>query len=364
MRSGSSTPRRVILNDMRLVFPRFRISLRTFLIATTIVGGGIGLLIHRHVSERAAEVQLVTNGLSVSFEPWGGNGQYWAYDQDHERKEAVKTFVGRLKWRFLRHAKYVNGQRSAQLSDDPSQIGDDSIAPLEDLRHVEILYLGFQPISDDGLTHLGNLRFLKHLNLCGTKITDDGLSKLTVLSNLEYLAIEFTDVSDVGLRHIGQLRKLGDVAMMDTKITGPGLKHIGNLRRLESLGLSKNPIRSDDLRHLTRLKNLKTLYLSNTEIDDSAAIHIGQLTSLETLWIENAKVGDEFIAGISSLRNLNNLNVKGTQITNASETAICSFPRLEQFYAWDTAMDYDTMDRIKVFSDSNTEAEFDRISNQ
>lgn len=347
---------------MRLRIPRFRVSLRTFLIATTIIGVGIGLLIHSYLAERSAEARLVANGLSISFEPWGGNGQYWAYDQDHERKEAGKTFVGRLKWQFLRHAKYVNGQRSAQLSNEPSNIGDDSLAPLQDLRHVEILYLGFQPISDEGLIHLRDLHSLKHLNLCGTKITDDGLSNLTVLPNLEYLAIEFTDVSDVGLQYVGQLERLRDIAMMDTRITGPGLKHIGELSRLESLGLSDNPIRSDDLRHLTRLKNLKTLYLSNTEIDDSAASHIAQLTSLETLWVKHTKVGDKFIAGISSLRNVDNLNVEGTQITSASESAICGFPKLEQFYAWDTSMDYDTMGRIEAYADANAEARLDRIT--
>ena len=347
---------------MRMKFPRFRISLRVFLIATTIIGAGIGLFIHRHLAERGAEARLVANGLSISFEPWGGNGQYWAYDQDHERKEAGKTFAGRLKWQYLRHAKYVNGQRSAQLSDDPSNIGDDSLAPLQDLRRVEILYLGFQPISNEGLTHLRNLRSLKHLNLCGTMITDDGLSNLTVFPNLEYLAIEFTDVSDVGLRYVGQLERLRVLAMMGTKTAGPGLKHIGNLSHLESLGLSDNLIRSDDLQHLALLKDLKTLYLSSTEIDDSAAIHIAQLTSLETLFVEHTKVGDKFIAGISSLRNLNNLNVQGTQITNASESVICGFPKLEQFYAWDTSMDYDTMGRIEAYADANAEARLDRIT--
>ena len=50
---------------------RFRVSLRTFLIATTIVGVALGLTIRRYVVERSAEERLVQNGLSLSFYPWG-----------------------------------------------------------------------------------------------------------------------------------------------------------------------------------------------------------------------------------------------------------------------------------------------------
>ena len=137
-------------------WPRIRFSLRTLLIAGPIIAGGIGLLVHRHMTERAAEARLVANGLSISFEPWGGggNGQWYAYEQDYERQQAVKTFSGRLKWEFLRHARFVNGQRSAEFMDEPSKINDESLAPLQDLRHVEVLYLGFQPITNDGLAHL------------------------------------------------------------------------------------------------------------------------------------------------------------------------------------------------------------------
>jgi Leucine-rich repeat (LRR) protein len=110
------------------------------------------------------------------------------------------------------------------------------------------------------------------------------------------------------------------------------------------------------------LKNLKDLDLSNTEIDDSAAIHICQLTTLEYLNLDGTKIGDQFIAGISSLGNLTSLTVAGTRITNVSETAIESFSRLEEFYADETAMDYDTRDRIDRFTDANSEAAYERIT--
>ncbi len=350
------------VQSMRMKLPRLRISLRAFLVGSVVVASGVGFLLHRYVSERAAEAKLVANGFSVSFEPWGGNGQYWAYSQDHEQAEAFKSFAGRLKWEIFRHAKYVSGQRSAQLSEEPSEIGDESLAPLKKLRHVEMLYLGFQPITDEGLGHLRNLKSLMDLNLCGTQITDHGLSQLTGLSNLEYLALEFTDVSDAGLQHLARIRSLREIALMGSKLTGPGLEHIGTLRHLESLGISDMPVSSDALRHIAGLKNLKTLYLSNTEIDDSAATHIATLISLETLWVDDTIIGDDFIEAISSLPNISNLNVAGTQITNASEAALKKFRRLEQFYAVYTAMDYDTIGRIEVFTDANTEEKLDGIT--
>ena len=46
----------------------------------------------------------------------------------------------------------------------PSDIGDHSLAPLRDLRHVESLQLDFQPITDEGIAYLSHLRSLKVLN--------------------------------------------------------------------------------------------------------------------------------------------------------------------------------------------------------
>lgn len=343
--------------------PRFRISLRVFLIATTISACLIGLFIRRHVAERSAERTLIENGLSVvcalpgeteqySYACLGG-GSSWSYGSEQERKELVKTVSGRLKWQYFRHAKYIKAPRSAPLSGKSSNISDASLAPLADLRHVERLVLAFQPITDEGLGHLRNLRSLRYLNLAGTKFTDIGLSKLTGHSNIEDLVMEGTDVSDVGLQYVGQLRQLREVAMSGTKITGAGLKHLGELTHLESLGLSGNPIRSDDLRYLTRLKKLKVLYLSDTELDDSAAKHFAQLPDLNTLGLDGTKVGDKFIAGISSLRALRSLDVSRTQVTNASEMAVRALSRLEFFHAADTAMDDDTARRIDAFTDAN-----------
>ena len=259
---------------MRLL--RFRVSLRTFLVATTIVAAVLGITIRRYAVERSAEERLVQSGLSLSFYPWGSSGHTWAYGQDHEREESLNTLSGRFKWTFLRHARLVRGQRSAQLMDKPSDIGDQSLVPLRDLRHVEILQLGFQPITDDGIAHFSHLRSLKDLNMCGTRITDEGLKGIGQLTSLEYLGLEFTAVTDKGLAHLTTLNRLRDISLMGAKVYGPGLATLAQLDELESIGITHMPIRSEDLRWLIGLRHLKTLFLSRTAIDDSAGVYVAQ----------------------------------------------------------------------------------------
>ena len=181
---------------------RFRVSLRTLLALTTLlcVVGGLAFL--RFKAERNAEEQLVADGLAISFDPWGNRGRYWYNDPEIEQENASETLLGRLDWGLLRHVRCVDGQRSATEADTASTVDDNSLRSLESLRHVEILYLGFQPITDLGLESLRHLHSLKHLNLCGTKISDDGLANITNLDALEYLALEFTIITDSGLKHL------------------------------------------------------------------------------------------------------------------------------------------------------------------
>jgi hypothetical protein len=336
---------------MKPRFPRLQISLRALLVIFTLFTAVGGYFLNRVVMERVAQAKLEKSGLllacSREYAPTPGFHGTLFFTPGLEQSESTKTLRGKLRWELFRHVRYVFGHANIRLTAAPVEITDEQLQPFEYLHDVESIDIGFQPVGDKGMKHLRHLQSLKTLGICATKVGDDGLKELTGLTNLEYMGIEFTNVSDAGLEHLAGLSRLKHISLMDTNVNGPGLKHLAGLRDLEILGLPSNPIHSADLKHLTKLTKLQMLFLSDTKIDDEAGDSIAQLTSLETLWVDGTEIGDDFIAKIANLKNLTDLNIDGTRVSGASEKILSSFPRLQNFYAYDSKIDYPTQGRIK-----------------
>ena len=84
---------------------------------------------------------------------------------------------------------------------------------IANLRSLQRLVIGGNPITDKGLAHLGQLRKLKYLGLYSLPITDAGLKHLRDLQQLECLVLTKTAIGDPGLRYLGQLPKLKRVRL-------------------------------------------------------------------------------------------------------------------------------------------------------
>ena len=85
-----------------------------------------------------------------------------------------------------------------------NNINNDCLAPLSELKSLEVLQLPEATITDKGLAHLEGLVHLKLLNLYGTKVTDAGLRYLHRMSELKSLNLRNTQVTDVGAKEIQQ----------------------------------------------------------------------------------------------------------------------------------------------------------------
>jgi hypothetical protein len=78
-----------------------------------------------------------------------------------------------------------------------SQIDDDDVECLREVRHLRHLYLNGTAITDDGLRHIGRLTELEGLSLIeSTQITDAGLEQLKGLNRLQLLDLEGTQITD------------------------------------------------------------------------------------------------------------------------------------------------------------------------
>lgn len=113
-------------------------------------------------------------------------------------------------------------------------IRDDDLEAFQTLNDVETVHLGQNPISNRGLQYLQHLD-LRSLSLAGTEIDDEGLAVLQEIKRLRSLNCEDTPITDKGLERIGRLSSLTELTLRNCRITDEGLRHLESLHHLEYL---------------------------------------------------------------------------------------------------------------------------------
>ena len=98
----------------------------------------------------------------------------------------------------------MNRLRELQLDD--TTVTDAGLAPLENLKHLEVLHLRRTRIGNAGLAHLKGLTGMKTLMGRYTLVDDDGLAILAGLPNLDTLELSELQVTDAGLADLAGLK--------------------------------------------------------------------------------------------------------------------------------------------------------------
>jgi uncharacterized protein YjbI with pentapeptide repeats len=152
------------------------------------------------------------------------------------------------------HDLHFNSIKDLNLSD--SKFGDRGIADVVELRH----------------------RLLR-LNLAGTEITDEGMERLQDLRTLEAIDLSRTKISGAGLRYLPT--ELKQLNLSDSPIINANLVHLERLSSLENLNLSGTHITDDAIPHVQAMveaQNLRVgrrrfnnLCLRKTAVSDKAA---------------------------------------------------------------------------------------------
>lgn len=81
-------------------------------------------------------------------------------------------------------------------------VKDTDLSHIEQLQHLQSLFLGKTQITDAGLEHVRGATSLKTLSLNGTAITDAGLQQLTALTKLKTLNLQETKASPKGIAEL------------------------------------------------------------------------------------------------------------------------------------------------------------------
>lgn len=100
-------------------------------------------------------------------------------------------------------------------------------------QHLERLDLHNSELNDQGLSRISELKSLRHLDLSSTKITDAGLACLSGLPNLETLDLDGCSISDLGLKALAGIRSLQRLrlsAFYLDRITSAGIEELRELR--------------------------------------------------------------------------------------------------------------------------------------
>ncbi len=156
-------------------------------------------------------------------------------------------------------------------------------------------------VTDDDIETLLDLKRPREINLGATAITDAGVRRLSELRSLHSLTLSGTNVTDNGIGEIEKMRSLMNLELRQTNVTGETIP-VRALRSLSTIDLSRCPVTRAGLENLTNVRLLSNLRLSETDIDDSM---VDVLASIPTrsLELRETKLTVEGIERLKSKTN-------------------------------------------------------------
>jgi internalin A len=148
-----------------------------------------------------------------------------------------------------------------------------------------------------GIDYFGNVVWV--IFRIGKGGSDAELAQAATFDRLGVLVVHSSRITDAGLEHLRSLTGLGDLCLRNSKISDNGLVNLEGMLKLEGLDLNNTNISDDGLVHIKKLKAILTLDLGNTAVSDIGIEHLKQLTKLQDISLRGTKVTD---AGVAALR--------------------------------------------------------------
>jgi hypothetical protein len=347
---------------------RFQYSLRTLLIAVTVVGvlsGWVGIIMKRVYYQRqvVAKIQALDWQVAYDYEIRGEK------TENGERlppgPSLVRWMLGNdafayveVVWTLNKHAKdqdlllLLALPELKEVSLDGPGITDDGLKTLIDIPNINGLALNDTSVTGEGLEYLKNAKKLERLSLWGATVNDSTLKQLYTIDNLHHLQVIRTPVTDDGMFFlsritqlrgldlyqngaitdislIGQLKNLETVDIRGNTALNKGFSQLKQLPNLKQLRIGSAPFDDSDIEILDNLKELTFLDLGGTHITDAGLVHLQELKNLKSLNLSETKVTDEGIKQLKPLTNLEFLELYSTNVTNAGLGNFACFTKLK-----------------------------------
>ena len=337
----------------RVRVPWLRYSLRTALIAVTLLCIVLGTWASRSLRQRDALAALKAAHEDTSFE--------WHYDYEvDENGESrsgdppgpawlrdwlgidffanVATLELDLAVVDLWRVRDFPALRTLSLSDGHAGITDDDLAPLAELHDLKRLDISLLPITGEGLAQLARRSSLREFSLsyCAN-VTDAGIATIGNITSLRKLDIrDCPQVSNAGLRELRRLTQLEELHVRfgnRHQIDDGWLDAVAAMPRLRSLAVWFGDRKAGDgLRHLADCGRLESLELfGNRGLTDSALAHLPALPMLKRLYLNRCeRLTDEGLGVLVRLPKLETLFVSGkSQMSDGAVRHLQEAPALE-----------------------------------
>jgi hypothetical protein len=353
---------------------RLQISLRTFMVATTLIGAVLGWWMLSAERQHSAVRQLRSAGGQVGYRHFGNGDDSrlmkppaWLVDWvgpdyfdtvrsasliDDQFNGAALGSVGSL--HALEQLIVRGSGKGFDESDGyrwPFNIGDniddEGTNKLKDLANLTDLTICESRVDDEGMSCLSNMKKLQRLNLLGclvgdgtlaylsgyskpggtleelnlayTQVTDRGLACLTGISSLRHLNLRHTHVSEIGL---SQMRpaKLDYLELGYTDVKSLEFlqsKQPGDWSILRDLGVKATPLDDAGLETMPLLPNLQYLWLANTKITGKSLAKIASCApNIGLLELDGTEVDDDGVEQLVNLQRLGQIRLERTKVTD------------------------------------------------
>ena len=201
-------------------------------------------------------------------------------------------------------------------STDATDKGMLALAPLKDLRHLELENNG--RVTDTGYAVLAEFKSLKTLTLFSESVTNQGMESLVRLSKLTILNLAVKHVTDKGLAPLAGKPALARVSLQGLAIRGDGLAFLKTSPAVVSLRISDSPLADAAIPNISGLQKLNDLELVGTEVSDLGLKQLNALPALRSLTLRDAKITSAGVRNLKQFPRLESLALGGNEISDAA----------------------------------------------
>ncbi len=182
----------------------FQFSLRTFLVATMLIGFG-GAWVGMQLQQKRRHAAVVVEIFEI-----GGSGD-------------VSLDIDVPEWK-----EWISGNYAVRPVElwFPYMSAPDSLLSRTQGMNLFALHLGSTKVTDTGLTHLKGFASLDFLDVSTSQVTDAGLTHLKRMASLIWIDLSDTQITDAGLTNLKELTRLEYLDLRNTQVTPAGVERL------------------------------------------------------------------------------------------------------------------------------------------
>lgn len=332
----------------------FRFSLRTFLIAVTVLASLLGLHIRDTRTQKAAVEGIRDHGGWVRYDFQYPSGSYADSDFDAKAESPIPNWLvekfGIDFFHSVVHVSMVYTNDRGPRKDNSNYSGG-AMAFVGQLPKLRILLLKWTQASDESLKHLRSLTSLEYFYVWDAQnVGDASITYLAGNKGLRYIHIDTSKITDDSMKLFAAFPQLEGLSLQGGRFSNKALEYISGSEQLTKLSIGLGDITVDDngIQHVVRLRNLEELDLQGSLLTDAGVEKLSALTQLKALYVggvdpkQTQAITDRSVDALSKLK-LERLGINKSRITDDGVRKLEAMPRLTTLQLHSAEVTLDTM---------------------